>query len=270
MKKNIKRVLAAILSVSTIAFGGISASAATADDVISSARAAGFLEVYVTQLQNFILVNDFNSEQYDMMIGALSNIESYGDEVALKYFGKTLAEMRGESDSGNDDDSSGSSSEDKDKDKDKIINNTDNLSSDSWAAQVVDKMTNEDLINSLDEIISTGKELGLDITVEQLGDKSFTMTIKDEDGNIQLVAPIGKIVSTTGVDAKPEANAEVDNKAGIDVGVGSIVEAGVETAAKSGTTDNRFISIAAICASIMAAGGIGVWVISRKNRKIGE
>lgn len=89
-EKSFKRAVAAVSAVSVIAFGGLSASAATKEDVIAAARSAGFLEVYVQQLSNFLASNNFSSDQYDIMIGALGNIESYGDEIALQYFGKLL------------------------------------------------------------------------------------------------------------------------------------------------------------------------------------
>lgn len=104
----------------------------------------------------------------------------------------------------------------------------------------MDKMTNDQLIKSLNEIVNTGKQLGLDITVEQNGDKNFIMTVKDSKGNVQLVTPIGKVVATTG------AEAEVDES-----------DLGLE-------------SVAALCASVLAAGGIGAWLLGRKNRKAGE
>ena len=44
MKKSFKRAVAAVSAVSVIAFGGLSASAATKEDVIAAARSAGFLE----------------------------------------------------------------------------------------------------------------------------------------------------------------------------------------------------------------------------------
>lgn len=70
MKKSFKRAVAAVSAVSVIAFGGLSASAATKEDVIAAARSAGFLEVYVQQLSNFLASNNFSSDQYDIMIGA--------------------------------------------------------------------------------------------------------------------------------------------------------------------------------------------------------
>ena len=107
----------------------------------------GFLEVYVQQLSNFLASNNFSSDQYDIMIGALGNIESYGDEIALQYFGKTLDEMRGQAEE----------EADKKNESNKGDNKFDVPASDSWAAQVVDKMTNDQLIKSLNEIVNTGK-----------------------------------------------------------------------------------------------------------------
>lgn len=102
--------------------------------------------------------------------------------------GKTLDEMRGQAEE----------EADKKNESNKGDNKFDVPASDSWAAQVVDKMTNDQLIKSLNEIVNTGKQLGLDITVEQNGDKNFIMTVKDSKGNVQLVTPIGKVVATTG------------------------------------------------------------------------
>lgn len=144
--------------------------------------------------------------------------------------GKTLDEMRGQAEE----------EADKKNESNKGDNKFDVPASDSWAAQVVDKMTNDQLIKSLNEIVNTGKQLGLDITVEQNGDKNFIMTVKDSKGNVQLVTPIGKVVATTG------AEAEVDE------------------------SDLGFESVAALCASVLAAGGIGAWLLGRKNRKAGE
>ena len=35
-------------------------------------------------------------------------------------------------------------------------------------------------------------------------------------------------------------------------------------------SDLGFESVAALCASVLAAGGIGAWLLGRKNRKAGE
>lgn len=236
MKKTFKRIIAALAAVSVIAFGGISASATTADDVIAAARGAGILDTYVAQLENFLRANDFTSNQYDMMIDGLGNIRNISMDVVRQYFPD--AESIDEFFVGYE----GGSSDDSDSDNTSPTTKP-NLSKDEqtiqdMAQQIQDNMTNEQMLDAIQEVIDTGKKIGLDITVEQTGDKSFTMTVKDKDGNVKLVAPIGKLVSTTGVEAQQQ--------------------------------DGSFVTVAAICASVLAAGGIGAYILSRKNRRIGE
>lgn len=241
MKNKLKRIIAAIAAVSVIAFGGTSVSAATAEDVVAAARGAGILDTYVMQLENFLRANKFNSNQYDMMIEGIGNIRNISIEVVQQYFPEieSIDEFFG----GSGNSSTDASSETNDSQSSSSSSSGNNLSKDEqtiqdMAEQIQDKMTNEQMLQAIQEIITTGKKIGLDITVEQIGDKSFTMTVKDKDGNVKLVAPIGKLVSTTGVEA--------------------------------GQQDGGFASAAAICASVMAAGSIGAWALSRKNRKLGE
>ena len=68
MKRTIKRLLAAVSAVSVLTFSGLSVSAATAEDVIGAARAAGFLEVYIQQLENFLKTHNYTSAQYLSLI----------------------------------------------------------------------------------------------------------------------------------------------------------------------------------------------------------
>ncbi len=234
MKKTFKRIIAAVSAVSVIAFGGISASATTADDVIAAARGAGILDTYVAQLENFLRANDFTSNQYDMMIDGLGNIRNISIDVVRQYFpdAESIDEFfvgGGSSDDSDSDNTSPTTKPNLSKDEQTIQD---------MAQQIQDNMTNDQMLQAIQEVIDTGKKIGLDITVEQTGDKSFTMTVKDKDGNVKLVAPIGKLVSTTGVEAQQQ--------------------------------DGSFVTVAAICASVLAAGGIGAYILSRKNRRIGE
>ncbi len=238
MKKTFKRIIAAVSAVSVIAFGGISASATTADDVIAAARGAGILDTYVAQLENFLRANDFTSNQYDMMIDGLGNIRNISIDVVHQYFPdvESIDEFFGgggsseeTTDDSNSDNTSPTSKPNLSKDEQTIQD---------MAQQIQDNMTDEQMLQAIQEVIDTGKKIGLDITVEQTGDKSFTMTVKDKDGNVKLVAPIGKLVSTTGVEAQQQ--------------------------------DGSFVTVAAICASVLAVGGIGAYILSRKNRRIGE
>ncbi len=180
MKNNtFKRIAAAIAAVSVISTASMSVSAATKEDVIAAARGAGFLEEYVMVLQNWLNGNKFNSDQYDTMVGMLYGAGEEMDEVALQYFGKTVAEMKGE------------------KEQEAEENGT--AVDDSWLVEIADKMNDDNITEILNEMVSAGKELGLDVTFEKKGDKEYTLTVKDKDGNIQLITPIGKLVDRTGV-----------------------------------------------------------------------
>lgn len=237
MKKSFKRVIAAISAVTVMAFGGISASATTADDVVAAARGAGILDTYVAQLENFLRANEFTSNQYDMMIDGLANIRNISMDVVRQYFpdAQSIDEFFEGYDGGSSDDSDSDNTSPTTK-PNKL--NKDEQTIQDLAEQIQDNMTNEQMLDAIQEVIDTGKKIGLDVTVEQTGDKSFTMTVKDKDGNVKLVAPIGKLVSTTGVEAQQQ--------------------------------DGSFVTVAAICASVLAAGGIGAWILSRKNSRIGE
>lgn len=181
MKNKIKKFAAAIAAVSLLGTASLSVSATTADDVVAAARGAGFLEEYVQTLQNFLNTSNYTSDQYDVMIGMLSSAGEEMDDVAMQYFGKTVAEMKGEAQK---------EAEESGKEFD-----------DSFLKDIADKMTNENVVEIIDQMVAAGKELGLEVTAEKKGDKSYIITVKDKDGNVQLVTPIGKLVDTTGADA---------------------------------------------------------------------
>lgn len=244
MKKKIKRFIAAVTAITAVAFGGISASATTADDVIAAARGAGILETYVAQLENFLRANNYTSDQYDKMIGGIGNIRNISLSVIQAYFPEVQSVEEffgggGSSNNGSDSSSNNGDVVDKlDKNEQPIKNK---------AEEIVENMTPEQMLEAIDEIIKTGKEIGLDVTVEQTGEKSYILTAKDKDGNVKLVMPIGKLVSRTGIELPDAAT------------LGSL----------SDYSDNGFLTVSVVCASVIAVGGIGAWILSRKN-KIGE
>lgn len=233
MKKNFKRIVATVTAVASVALGGISASATTADDVIAAARGAGIMETYVAQLENFLRANKFNSNQYDMMIGGLGNIRNISLEVVQQYFPEvqSIDEFFGGGGSSTPGNNSGSDNS--------IVDNLDKNQKPikDIAEDIQNNMSADQMLDAINEVINTGKQIGLDVTVEQTGEKSFLLTAKDKDGNVKLVMPIGKLVSRTGVEAE--------------------------------NTYDEFVTVAAVCSAVVAAGGIGAWILSRKNR-IGE
>lgn len=231
MRKTIRHMAAVIAAVSVMATAGISVSAATASDVVGAARSAGFLEIYVQQLDNYLKVNKFTSRQYDIMIDKLGNVESIGDDVAMKYFGKTLAEMRGQGGSGSGStdstDSTGGTGSKPNGDLSEVLPNND------VAQQITDKMSDEEMLKAINEIVAAGKEVGVDISVDKVASKVYTLTVRDKDGNIQMVTTLGKAVDKTG--------AEVPQ-----------------------SSENHAVPAAA--ALVIAAAGAGAYCLSRKNR----
>lgn len=195
MKNTIKKIAAAIAAISVIGTASLSVSAATKEDVIATARGAGFLEEYVQQLQNFLNTSNFTPEQYDIMVNGLASAGADMDDIAMQYFGKTIAQMKGEAESN----------------ADKNGKPVD----DSWLNNIVDKMTDDNVVEILDKIVDTGKDLGLDVTVEKKGEKNFLITVKDKDGNVQFVSPVGKLVDRTGVSEAEGNNAAMPIFAGI-------------------------------------------------------
>ena len=183
MKNTIKKIAAAIAAISVIGTASLSVSAATKEDVIAAAKDAGFL--YVQQLQNYLNVTKFTPEQYDIMVNSFSEIGSEMNDIAKQHFDKTIDQI-----------------------KDDAKNNTDPSSpsaDDSWIKDFEDKMTDDNILDIIDQIVQTGKELDLDVTVEKKGEKSFLLTVKDQDGNIQFVTPVGKLVDRTGI-SEAESN----------------------------------------------------------------
>lgn len=228
MRNTIRHMAAVIAAVSVMATAGISVSAATASDVVGAARSAGFLEIYVQQLDNYLKVNKFTSRQYDIMIEKLGNVESIGDDVAMKYFGKTLAEMRGQGGSGSGStDSTDSTGSKPNGDLSEVLPNN------NVAQQITDKMSDEEMLKAINEIVAAGKEVGVDISVDKVASKVYTLTVRDKDGNIQMVTTLGKAVDRTG--------AEVPQ-----------------------SSENHAVPAAA--ALVIAAAGAGAYCLSRKNR----
>lgn len=206
MKNVFKRIAASVAAVAVIGTAGLSVSAATKDDVVAAARSAGFQEVYVQQLISFLRANKFSSSQYDIMVEKLLTVGSEMDDFALKHWGKTVAQMKGEAE---------------------------NDPSKPQLPDILQEIDDQEILGMLDEIIQGGKDIGLDISVEKKGEKNFVVTVKDKDGNIQFVTPVGKLVDRTGAEG----------------------------------TESDSDAIPAVCAGVAAAGCIGAYVIIAKCSK---
>ncbi len=178
MKNTFKKIAAVIAAASVISTASMSVSATTKEDVVAAARDEGFMEVYVQDLQNWLNGNTFNSDQYDIFIEKLRNAGEEMDEITLRIWDVTVDEMR----------------EKKEEEAEKNGTEVD----DSWLVEIAENMTEENITNILDDMVSAGEEMELDVTFEQKGEMEYILTIKDKEGNIQLVTPIGKLVDRTG------------------------------------------------------------------------
>lgn len=184
MKFTIKKALAAIAASAMMLAMPMSASAATEDDVVAAARGAGFLEEYVQMLQNYLNVTKFTPEQYDIMVEKLYSAGSEFDDIAMQYFGKTVAQLKGEGAS------VGNSNED----------DTTDPEVQNKLKEIASHLDNKQIETIINEMKEAGKAMGVDVSFEKKGDKNYVVTVKDKDGNVQLVTPIGKLVDTTGAE----------------------------------------------------------------------
>lgn len=93
MKNRLKSAVftAAVTMAAAIAFSGSadSVSAATKEDVIAAARAAGFPESYVQQGTNYLEGTEYTSEQYDRMVSEILSYTGRTDEAIALYLGQT-------------------------------------------------------------------------------------------------------------------------------------------------------------------------------------
>lgn len=181
MKFTIKKALASIAAAAMIAAMPMNASAATKEDVVAAARGAGFLEEYVQMLENYLNVTPFTESQYDIMVEKLYSAGSEYDDIAMQYFGKTVDQLR-IGGGGSDDNSS----------VDPDFQNK--------LKEIAKHIDDKGVKKIITEMQAAAKQVGVDLSFEKKGEKEYTVTIKDKDGNVQMVMPVGKLVDTTGAE----------------------------------------------------------------------
>lgn len=245
MKHIIKKIGVTIAAAAMLAIAPISASAATEEDVVAAARGAGFLEEYVQMLQNYLNVTKFTPEQYDIMVSKLYSAGEEMDKVAIMYTGKTIAQLKGLDGSG--DDSGSEDSDDNDTvDKDDKKNSKNSTGSKTTGKnndpkvqkeleKVAQHLDSKNITNILSEMSDAAKQLGLDFSFEKRGDKNYIVTVKDKDGNVQLVTPVGKLVDTTG--------------------------------AQNSDDEASPVLVFGVCGGAIAAGCLGAYLIASKAKK---
>jgi len=89
--KKIKSLLIAFLIAAAPCLSGSTEAveAATKEDVIAAARAAGFSESYVQQGINYLESGSFTPEQYDVMVAELNRYAGRADEAIRDYLGES-------------------------------------------------------------------------------------------------------------------------------------------------------------------------------------
>ena len=193
-----------------VAAGSLSASAATKEDVIAAARAAGFPEVYVQAGINKLNEEEYTSEDYDSFIAALHTYEDEIWEKINQQFGTvtTAPENGGPS-------TTVTTTAPVQK---PFINMTleekvayvQSLPEDERAKfmaslstteknSIIKQLSLNDKTDIINKLIETGKTMGFYFTVDDLEDDKLTISARDEEGKLIDVSSMGVVVDDTGI-----------------------------------------------------------------------
>lgn len=224
----IKRILciSAVLGAACFAAaaGSLSASAATKEDVIAAARAAGFPEVYVQAGINKLNQGDYTSEDYDSFIAAMHTYEEEIWAKINKEFGVTGTTAPGKEPGTTtvtttapvqtaEPGSTVTTAK-----KKAFINMTleekvayvQSLPEDERAKflaslsaaeknSIIKQLDLDDKTEIIDKLVETGKTMGFYFTVDDLEDDKLTISARDEQGNLINVSSMGVVVDDTGI-----------------------------------------------------------------------
>lgn len=202
-----------------VAAGSLSASAATKEDVIAAARAAGFPEVYVQAGINKLNEEEYTSEDYDSFIAALHTYEDEIWEKINQQFGTitTAPENGGPSTTAPvQTEESGSvvtttkqkpfinmTLEEKvayvqslpEEERAKFMASLSNTEKNS----IIKQLSLNDKTDIINKLIETGKTMGFYFTVDDLEDDKLTISARDEEGKLIDVSSMGVVVDDTGI-----------------------------------------------------------------------
>ena len=202
-----------------VAAGSLSASAATKEDVIAAARAAGFPEVYVQAGINKLNEEEYTSEDYDSFIAALHTYEDEIWEKINQQFGTitTAPENGGPTTTAPvQTEESGSvvtttkqkpfinmTLEEKvayvqslpEEERAKFMASLSNTEKNS----IIKQLSLNDKTDIINKLIETGKTMGFYFTVDDLEDDKLTISARDEEGKLIDVSSMGVVVDDTGI-----------------------------------------------------------------------
>lgn len=163
MSRFTKALISATVTAVMMTSMCITASAATKSDVIAAAKATGVPDIYVQQLTNYLNVVSFTPEQYDKMVALANSYKGISDEKAQELYQKYAGEL--------------SSSEKED---------------------IYKGFSAEQKAEILNKVAEVGGDVDVNITVDKVSDKRYSITATDKDGKVVTVINAGQFVDQTG------------------------------------------------------------------------
>lgn len=184
-------VTAAIMSILPI----LSISAATKEDVIAAAKAAGFSENVVQSGINLIESGNYSEQEYDSMLSAIEVFKGMTNEAIKECLNSSGINVDIPS-SENNEESSKEFSSLTEKEKDEYIADM----TTSEKNQIIKELDRDKQIEIIDKLIDASESIGLNVTVDSLSKDKLEYSIRDTSGEVVDIASVGNIVDDTGID----------------------------------------------------------------------
>ena len=237
MKKVLSSVSAFLVAATFAAcYGKDYVSAATKEDVIAAARAAGFSESYVQQGINYLESGNYTPEQYDKMIATINSYSGRTEEAIRDYLGggsnpdpvppeeniennsPSVTESENipaaEPDTPVQDNSE--TNPDTQQQNPAVVpekynpdfsSMTEEEKNDYIAGlsaaeknQIIQDLDRETQLQIIDNLIDASSSLGLNVSVDNLTKDKIEYSIRDNEGGIVDISSMGVIVDDTGID----------------------------------------------------------------------
>ena len=233
IKKFLVGISTAALTVCGIFAFGINASAATIDEVASTARSLGFPESYIQQGYNQYY-EDPSLYTPDVLDDAIAYLYNYESEIKSKLgiSDAPEASVTTAADNKSDqtvtqtnvpdnkkDDSSASAAIPNKPTPDEFINMTldekrdyvstltpeqqqqffNGLSADELKS-IVKQLPSDDKVDVMDTFIQAGEAMGIKVTVDEINNDGISMSMRNNKGELIDVAAVGVVIEDTGYD----------------------------------------------------------------------
>lgn len=238
MKKVFSSVSAFLVALTFAAcYGKEYVSAATKEDVIAAARAAGFSESYVQQGINYLESGSYTPEQYDKMVAIINSYSGRTEEAIRDYLGgssnpdpvppeeniennspsvtesENIPEaspdtpVQDNNETNSDTQQQNNPSVVPEKDKVDFSSMTEEEKDDYIAGlsteeknQIIKDLDRETQLEIIDSLIDASSSLGLNVSVDNLTKDKIEYSIRDNEGGIVDISSMGVIVDDTGID----------------------------------------------------------------------